>query len=145
MKLKLNDDEMSDNFFEGTRILGIASTLKNYQLCFHIEKNLQIDFRTSADLQIPLEKNKRSYSFTVYEFVQPAIATEHFLYSNKNDGESFLPELQHLDFIWLLKGSFFENDEEFTKLQRQLRDITGIQLVTEVSHDKIKSRDNLQL
>ena len=145
MKLKLNDDEMSDNFFEGTRILGIASTLKNYQLCFHIEKNLQIDFRTSADLQIPLEKNKRSYSFTVYEFIQPAIATEHFLYSNKNDGESFLPELQHLDFIWLLKGSFFENDEEFTKLQRQLRDITGIQLVTEVSHDKIKSRDNLQL
>ena len=145
MKLKLNDDEMSDNFFEGTRILGIASTLKNYQLCFHIEKNLQIDFRTSADLQIPLEKNKRSYSFTVYEFVQPAIATENFLYSNKNDGESFLPELQHLDFIWLLKGSFFENDEEFTKLQRQLRDITGIQLVTEVSHDKIKSRDNLQL
>jgi hypothetical protein len=145
MKLKLNDDEMSDNFFEGTRILGIASTLKNYQLCFHIEKNLQIDFRTSADLQIPLEKNKRSYSFTVYEFVQPAIATEHFLYSNKNDGESFLPELQHLDFIWLLKGSFFENDNEFTKLQRQLRDITGIQLVTEVSHDKIKSRDNLQL
>ena len=145
MKLKLNDDEMSDNFFEGTRILGIASTLKNYQLCFHIEKNLQIDFRTSADLQIPLEKNKRTYSFTVYEFVQHAIATEHFLYSNKNDGESFLPELQHLDFIWLLKGSFFENDEEFTKLQRQLRDITGIQLVTEVSHDKIKSRDNLQL
>ena len=145
MKLKLNDDEMSDNFFEGTRILGIASTLKNYQLCFHIEKNLQIDFRTSADLQIPLEKNKRSYSFTVYEFVQPAIATEHFLYSNKNDGESFLPELQHLDFIWLLKGGFYENDEEFKKLQRQLRDITGIQLVTEVSHDKIKSRDNLQL
>ena len=57
MKLKLNDDQMSDNFFEGTRILGIASTLKNYQLCFHIEKELFIDFRTSADLQIPLEKN----------------------------------------------------------------------------------------
>lgn len=145
MKLKLNDDEMSDNFFEGTRILGIATTLKNYQLCFHIEKNLSIDFRTSADLQLPLEKNKRSYSFTVYEFIQPAIATEHFLYSNKNDGESFLPELQHLDFIWLLKGSFFENDDAFRKLQRQLREIKGIQLVTEVSHDKIKSRDNLQL
>jgi hypothetical protein len=69
MKLKLDDDQMSDNFFEGTRILGIASTLKNYQLCFHIEKELFIDFRTSADLQIPLEKNKRSYSFTVYEFI----------------------------------------------------------------------------
>ena len=145
MKLKLDDDQMSDNFFEGTRILGIASTLKNYQLCFHIEKELFIDFRTSADLQIPLENNKRSYSFTVYEFVQPNIATEHFLYSNKNDGEALLPELQHLDFIWLLKGNHFFIDDEFSKLQQRLRVINGIQLVTEVSQDKIKSKDNLQL
>ncbi len=145
MKLKLNDDQISDNFFDHTRILGIASTLKNYQLCFQIEKQLQIDFRTSQDLQIPLEKNKRSYSFTVYEFLEPAIATEHFLYTNKNDGESLLPELQHLDFIWLLKGVFFNNDEVFNDLQQNLRTIAGIQLVTEVAHEKIKSRDNLQL
>jgi hypothetical protein len=145
MKLKLDDDQISDNFFDHTRILGIASTLKNYQLCFQIEKQLQVDFRTSQDLQIPLEKNKRTYSFTVYEFLEPAIATEHFLYTNKNDGEALLPELQHLDFIWLLKGVFFNNDEVFKDLQQNLRTIQGIQLVTEVAHEKIKSRDNLQL
>lgn len=145
MKLKLNDDQISDHFFGHTRILGIASTLKNYQLCFQIEKQLQIDFRTSQDLQIPLEKNKRSYFFTVYEFLQPTIATEHFLYSNKNDGEALLPELQHLDYIWLIKGPFFNNEEELKQLQQKLRSITGIQLVTEVAHEKIKSRDNLQL
>ena len=145
MKLKLNDDQISDQFFDHTRILGIASTLKNYQLCFQIEKQLQIDFRTSQDLQIPLEKNKRSYFFTVYEFLQPTIATDHFLYSNKNDGEALLPELQHLDYIWLIKGPFFNNEDEFKQLQQNLRAITGIQLVTEVAHEKIKSRDNLQL
>jgi hypothetical protein len=145
MKLKLDDDQISDNFFDHTRILGIASTLKNYQLCFQIEKQLQVDFRTSQDLQIPLEKNKRTYSFTVYEFLEPAIATEHFLYTNKNDGEALLPELQHLDFIWLLKGVFFNNDEVFKDLQQNLRTIQGIQLVTEVAYEKIKSRDNLQL
>ena len=145
MKLKLDDDQLSDHFFDHTRILGIASTLKNYQLCFHIEKQLQVDFRTSQDLQIPFEKNKRSYSFTVYEFLQPAIATEHFLYTNKNDGEALLPELQHLDYIWLIKGVYFNSDEPFKELQQNLRLIPGIQLVTEVSHEKIKSRDNLQL
>ena len=145
MKLKLDDDQISDNFFDHTRILGIASTLKNYQLCFQIEKQLQVDFRTSQDLQIPLEKNKRTYSFTVYEFIEPAIATEHFLYTNKNDGEALLPELQHLDYIWLIKGVYYNNDEIFRKLQQNLKDISGIQLVSEVSHEKIKSRDNLQL
>ena len=87
MKLRLDDDKMSDNFFEDTRILGIACTLKNYHFCWHIEKVLQIDFQTAPDLQIGMEKNRRSYSFTVYEFLHPISAKEHFLYSNKHDGE----------------------------------------------------------
>ena len=145
MKHRLNIEQISDNFFEGTRILGIVTTLKNYQLCYHIEKSLQIDFQTSKDLQIPLEKNKRSYSFTVYEFYQSSLVVEHFLYSNKNDGEPFLPELPHLDFIWLLKGDYYANEQNLITLQQHLKIITGIQLVTEVPQEKIKSRDNLQL
>jgi len=145
MKHRLNIEQISDNFFEGTKILGIVTTLKNYQLCYHIEKSLQIDFQTSKDLQIPLEKNKRSYSFTVYEFYQSSLVVEHFLYSNKNDGEPFLPELPHLDFIWLLKGDYYANEENLITLHQQLKIINGIQLVTEVPQEKIKSRNNLQL
>lgn len=143
MKFKLDDDRMSDNFFEDTRILGISCSLKNYQFCWHIEKDLQIDFRTSVDLQIPMEKNRRAYSFTVYEYIHPITQKEHFLYSNKHDGEFLLPELQHLDFIWLIRDSFYD-EAEFTKLQQQIRNIQGVQLVSEVQHDKIKSKDNLQ-
>ena len=133
MKLRLDDDKMSDNFFEDTRILGIASTLKNYQFCWHIEQTMLIDFQTSADLQIPMEKNRRSYSFTVYEFIDPISSKEHFL----------LPELQHLDFIWLVRDPF-HTDEQLSLMQQQIRTIPGVQLVTEVPHDKIKSKDNLQ-
>ncbi len=143
MKFKLDDDRMSDNFFEDTHILGISCSLKNYQFCWHIEKTLQIDFRTSVDLQIPMEKNRRSYSFTVYEYIHPITQKEHFLYSNKHDGEFLLPELQHLDFIWLIRDSFFDQSE-FVYLQQQIRNIQGVQLVSEVQHDKIKSKDNLQ-
>lgn len=143
MKLRLDDDKMSDNFFEDTRILGIVSTLKNYHFCWHIEKVLQIDFKTAPDLQIGMEKNRRTYSFTVYEFIHTTAVKEHFLYSNKHDGECLLPELQHLDYIWLIRDSF--NDELFFQhLQQQLRSIPGVQLVTVVAHDKIKSKDNLQ-
>jgi len=143
MKLKLDDERMSDDFFEDTKILGIACLLKNYQFCWHVEKALNIPFATSADLQIGMEKNKRSYSFTVYEFIHPITSKEHFLYSNKHEGEFLLPELQHLDFIWLIRDPY--NDLfEFNELQQRLRNIPGVQLVTEVPHERIKSRDNLQ-
>ena len=143
MKLKLDDERMSDDFFEDTKILGIACPLKNYQFCWHVEKALNIPFATSADLQIGMEKNKRSYSFTVYEFIHPITSKEHFLYSNKHEGEFLLPELQHLDFIWLIRDPY--NDLfEFNDLQQRLRNIPGVQLVTEVPHERIKSRDNLQ-
>ena len=143
MKLKLDDERMSDNFFEDTKILGIACPLKNYQFCWHVEKSLHIPFATSSDLQIGMEKNKRSYSFTVYEFIHPLTSKEHFLYSNKHEGEFLLPELQHLDFIWLIRDPYNDIDE-FNDLQQRLRNIPGVQMVTEVPHEKIKSRDNLQ-
>lgn len=143
MKLRLNDDMLSDSFFEGTRILGIASTLKNYQLCWHLEKSMNIDFHTAIDLQIEMEKNRRSYSFTVYQFIHPVSQQQHFLYSNKHEGEFLLPELQHLDFIWLIRDDFFD-ESDFLLLQQGIRSIQGVQLVTEVQHEKIKSKDNLQ-
>jgi len=70
-------------------------------------------------------------------------AKEHYLYSNKLDGEFLLPELQHLDFIWLVRDSF-QDEQYFQQLHQQLKTIPGVQLVTEVAHEKIKSRDNLQ-
>lgn len=143
MKLRLNDEMLSDSFFEGTRILGIASTLKNYQLCWHLEKSMNIDFHTAIDLQIGMEKNRRSYSFTVYQFIHPVSQQQHFLYSNKHEGEFLLPELQHLDFIWLIRDDVFD-ESDFLLLQQGIRSIQGVQLVTEVQHEKIKSKDNLQ-
>jgi hypothetical protein len=143
MKFKLDDDLMSAGFFEDTRILGIVSTLKNYQFCWHIERKLHIFFSTAVDLQIGMEKNKRSYSFTVYDYIHPISQVEHYLYTNKHEGEFLLPELQHLDFIWLIRD--YTRDEGFlSSIQHQLRSIIGVQLVSEVALDRIKSKNNLQ-
>ena len=143
MKLRLDDNRMSDNFFEDTRILGIACTLKNYHFCWHVDRLLQIGFQTSVDLQIPMEKNRRSYSFTVYEYIPQIEQKEHFLYSNKHEGEFLLPELQHFDFIWLIRDPFHD-ESSFSRIQLMIKEIPGVQLVAEVAHDKIKSKDNLQ-
>ena len=66
----------------------------------------------------------------------------HYLYNNGFDGEFLLPEFKHLDYLWLMKGDTVK--EEFVSdLMNSLRTITGVQLVTEITHDKIKHKAHL--
>jgi hypothetical protein len=143
MKFRLDEDSSSDLFFEGTRILGIVSPLKNYILCWHIQHNLNIYFGTTIDMQIGMEKNRRNYSFTVYDYVDPVVNDQHYLYTNKHDGEFLLPELQHLDYIWLFR-CISGDQSAFTKIQKELKLIQGVQMVSEIEQSRIKSKNNLQ-
>ena len=68
----------------------------------------------------------------------------HYLYNNHNDGEFLLPEFKHLDFLWLAKGEEMENDE-LSALQQSLKLLPGVQLVNEMTHEKIKNKQHLIL
>jgi hypothetical protein len=142
MKLRL-EESASPDFFEGAYILGIVSTLKNYLFCWHIQHHLNIYFGTSEDMQINLVKNQRTYSFTVYEYSDPLSLDQYQLFTNKNDGEFLLPELQHLDYIWLFKG-VNGNLHNFQKIQSLLKNIPGVQMVVDIDQSRIKSKNNLQ-
>ena len=102
---------MVEEFFDGTRLLGIVAPIKSYQFCWLLNQHLQIDFRINHDIEIQLEKKKRKYFFSIYEYNEPNSSRTHFLYINQFDGEYLLPEFKHLDFLWLLKGDFTSNQE----------------------------------
>ena len=40
MKLRLNVEELNDDFFEDTRLLGITAPVKNYQFCLQLNNHL---------------------------------------------------------------------------------------------------------
>ena len=94
-------------------------------------------------MQINLVKNQRTYSFTVYEYSDPLSLDQYQLFTNKNDGEFLLPELQHLDYIWLFKG-VNGNLHNFQKIQSLLKNIPGVQMVVDIDQSRIKSKNNLQ-
>ena len=142
MKLKMDNSLMLDEFFDGTRLIGIVAPVKGYQLCWQINSRMEFDFRMNNELEIQLEKKMRKYYFTVYEYRQPASALFHFLYHNQFDGEFLLPEFKHLDYLWLLKGDSI-NEGEFNLIQQSLRSLPGIQMVTELSNDKIRNKGHL--
>jgi hypothetical protein len=142
MKLKLDIQDMTNEFFEDSRLLGIVNPVKDYQFCRQLNKQLRFDFRINNQIEIQLKKKQRKYFFSVYEFSEAHCSLNHYLYNNQFDGEYLLPEFRHLDFLWLLKGD--EVDDPFLNdLMHAIKSISGVQLVMELAHEKIKHKAHL--
>ncbi|MFL5787509.1 MAG: IPExxxVDY family protein [Flavisolibacter sp.] len=142
MKLILDTKDLTDGFFEETKLLGIMAPMKDYQFCWQVNNLLGIDFRINNELEIHVNKKKRNYFFAVYEFPEPSTCLVHYLYNNQFDGEYLLPEFRHLDFLWLLKGDLV-TDESLKHLIQSIKSITGVQLVAELTNEKIRNKENL--
>ena len=143
-RLVLNVDGIEDDFFSGARLLGIMSQLKNYRFCWLVNAQLTYDFRLNPDVEIQVKKKSRNYFFQVYQFSEPDCEMVHYIYHNQFEGEYLLPEFKHFDFLWLVKADIIP-EEDFISLQQDLKNINGVQLVTELTHEKIRNKGNLIL
>jgi hypothetical protein len=103
---------------------------------------LGFDFRLNNDFEIQLTKRNRVYFFSIYEFEIPSTSVTHYLYNNQFDGEYLLPEFKHLDFVWLIKGEYISVDE-LKSLMLSIRALPGVQLVNEMTNEKIKNKQHL--
>ena len=142
MKLILDTKNLTEEFFEDTRLLGIMAPIKDYQLCWHLNSSMGMDFRINNDIEIQLNKKKRSYFFAVYEFCEPTGSLFHYVYNNRFDGEYLLPEFRHLDFLWLMKGDTV-NEQTLQQTIGGIKEINGVQLVLELTNEKIRNKEHL--
>lgn len=142
MKMILDSNAVTDGFFEATRLLGIMAPMKDYQFCWQLNNALGVDFRINNEIEIQLTKKSRNYFFAVYEYGETHAGITHFLYNNQFDGEYLLPEFKHLDFLWLLKGDDI-SDEKIHELVQSVKSIKDVQLVLELTNEKIRNREHL--
>jgi len=141
-KLSLNNQDLAEAFFEETRLLGIVSTLKDYQFCWQLNNLLGMDFRVNHDIEIRLTKKRRNYFFSVFQYQLPLGSLNHYLYNNEFDGEYLLPEFKHLDYLWLMKDDVVDNGT-VSQMISSIRSISGVQLVVELTNEKIKNKEHL--
>ena len=142
MKLKIDNEALAQEFFEDAALLGIVAPVKDYMFGWQSNQVLGINFRINNDLEIQLTKRQRKYFFPIYEYAVPTIKLVHYLYNNQDGGEYLLPEFKHLDFLWLLKGEDVAA-EDLKSLMQMIRTIPGVQLVTEMTNEKIKNKQHL--
>ncbi|MCH5599978.1 IPExxxVDY family protein [Niabella ginsengisoli] len=141
LKLELDTQEIIDNFFDDTRLLGIVTTVKDYRFCWNLNNMLEINFRINHDIEIGLKRKKDNISFQFMNIMNPT-AHFHYLYNNLHDGEFLLPEFKNLDFLWLMKNDTV-TEEYLNQIKAMLRNIPGVQLVTELTNEKIKNKEYL--
>ena len=142
MKFVLSNRELTEEFFDGTRLLGIVAPVQDFQFCWLLNQRIGIDLRINNEIEIQLARKNRKYFFSVYEYGEPNGTLMHYLYKNRFDGEFLLPEFQHLDFLWLMKGDDVEDDYLQQHID-SIRSINGVQLVVELTNEKIKNKTHL--
>jgi len=141
MKLRITNDDLSDEFFSNVQVIGIVSTLKGYKFCWSLNHHLSVDFRLHPDMEVQLEKKKLFYYFNIYSYADGNIS--HMLYENESRGEYLVPEFKHLDYLWLIRSDDDDIDEMRDVLLDKLRKLDIIQLATFMQIENIKSKENL--
>ncbi len=143
-KLTLDNESIAQEFFEDCVLIGIVAPIKDYQLCWNLNQLLNFDFRVNHDIEIQKRNKNRNYYFSIFQYQIPTTSITHYLYNNQFDGEFLLPEFKHLDFLWLIKGDGeIIEKEEANVLIQSMRALPGVQLVTEMTHEKIKNKQYL--
>jgi hypothetical protein len=143
VKLKIDNETLAEEFFEETQLLGIVAPVRDHVFIWHINQHLGHNFRNN-NIEIQLRKKDRYYFFSVYDYQVPACCMVHYLYNNQFDGEYLLPEFKHLDFLWLVKYETLA-PEAFHNLQQMIKSLPGVQLVTEMTNEKIRNKQHLIL
>jgi hypothetical protein len=141
-KFKIDNEALAEEFFDGSRLIGIVAPIKDYQFSWKLNEMLGFKFRLNNDIEIQLTKKQRKHFFSIYEYAVPSSSLVHYLYNNEFEGEYLLPEFKHLDFLWLMKGDPV-GDDELKMLIQSVKSLPGVQLVTEMTHEKIKNKQHL--
>lgn len=142
MKLKIDTETLIEEFFEDSRLFGIVAPMKDYLFTWHINQTLGYHFKMNHGIEIQSRKKERNYFFSIYEYPVSGCCLVHYLYNNQYDGEYLLPEFKHLDYLWLAKGEPMDKVEVQT-LEQSLRLLPTVQLVTEMTDEKIKNKQFL--
>lgn len=122
-------------------LIAINSPLKDYRLCFFINRMSELNLQKEADYALGTPK-KSQHFFTKYSDISHTEETEFYLIGNKGmQGGILIPEMKAVDYFLMIRG--FIDEEDLQLLLRTLNEIEGVMVATEIDVTKLKSKENL--
>ena len=140
-KMLLNMHKVQEKFFTDTAMLGIATALPAYHLCWILNRHFDINFVRDPDQNISMQKKDDQYYFPIYKYDLPNSSHIYLLYKLKSGTESLLPETRQLDYLWRIETA--NPEEDINRISHEIMDIPDIQLAQILLPEQLKSVNNL--
>ena len=122
-------------------LIAITAPLKDYRLCFKVNKELHLDLRRIDDLELIFNDLQEPYYFTHYQYTAPDTETAFNLLANKGSEGFLIPEMKKVDFFLLIHNYIDSN--ELREVIGGLNRIPEVAVAAEVDPRKLKSKENL--
>lgn len=121
-------------------LIAITSSLKDYMLCFKINRQLNIDFYRIDELELDSHKEHSLY-FSRYLYQKSETETEFYLVTNKGSGGYLVPEMKKVDYFIIIRN--FIDPEDLEHLLEGINKLPEVLVAAEVDPGRLKSKENL--
>lgn len=122
-------------------LIAVTSSLKDYRICYLINKHLNFNFTRADDHTIDLLADAEPVYFSFFEYFPDEDGAEFYFITNKGSEGLLVPEMREVDYFMIIKN-YIEN-EEVDQLVTSLNRIPEIVAAVKIDPKKIKSRENL--
>ena len=122
-------------------LLGISSHVKDYRLCWAVNKALDLDLVKLEDEIIIRQKNGEDQSvFSIYYYLEKDNEIEFELICNRHEHGYLIPELKSADYFLKIGEYYDGNLDEIIQL---LRKANLINMAFEIDVNTLRSKQNL--
>lgn len=123
-------------------LIAITSPLKDYRLCYFINKFTNLQLAKAEDYELPVSRGSQPLKFSFYQYFIENSETEFHLISNKGiEGGYLIPEMLHFDYFLIIKN--FIDDEDLELLESAIHTIPDVLVASKIAPEKLKSKENL--
>lgn len=125
--------------FEDLRVIGIATTKRDYVLAWHMNEKLGLDLKRLDNLRA--EEGEETSGFPFYYYDEGENQNTFNLLSNNGDGELMLKMPARIDFFLIIRNPV--NETRFASIVNTLRNISGVLMAFELDLVKHKQLDTI--
>jgi len=119
----------------------MISPLRNYRLCWHVNKALRLDLIRKPDLEVTDNKKRVHAHFALFTYEDEINFVQYNFIGNKSSGIFLIPELKEVDYLLLMRGDAAGRMKQ--EVMGILKNTSGIQALFEMNPAGLRSKQNL--
>lgn len=137
MKIRLQLTQPTD---EEYLMIGVSSSLKDYQLSYYLNKHFQTFFKKMPDIPF-FDKNGEIGKFAFYHFYDDDLRMDYYLFANKSSKAMAVSAYPHFEFFLLFKLSCYQ--VPINEILKEMRMVPHTSAALQIPLQKLKHLDEI--